>query len=625
MVLPILNERVVKDKLIAILQEKHASNANQTKLTTVEVTMNALAAANRAIKDWNTVIGTDLLAICPTRSRLDCLRRALRIWLGEALAKNQWPEFFAHKHARLIDAKNPKTPTQRSTLPPEVLRLSDDDGLRMLFEKLYKRFKDHTSMRTTMTMRVNMSFIYGFLFRGKGSLLPDVGGRSYDELIQTLKAFTHKDIVTAYEKYRDSGSRLKCGAISLGALSQHMYLVSLIFCDFLKAFSRRVKTSDFGIVDNKKRGAKRKRSQATGKYTNAETESTDGSTSAGLSIGLDRGEPLVNKAEKWKKETSNGAKIHCFAEPEVKKLYLACETDFEKIMLTMLFTTGMRIGGFCLTKLEGLIRENSGEINDVLLTTEKGNHSQDYDVATQLRPLLSKWIAEGRSGEHYLFTKKRNSLEPMSTREARRIFKKVASRAGITGKHVKPHTTRHTVAWTLHALGHSIAEVAFFVGHKCPNVTSEVYVAMDKARTRNMMTIPWMNKDPEEEKAKLMAEALALAGALAGPFGSADGKTFPKYCKQKGHTKPAASLRVRFQNSDQTSGSSATVNVDEAEHERVVEASVSRADAKAQRRSRKEEMDKRLFGVLENSEKSNQMAQQNLQAILEKLNGQKKP
>ena len=53
---------------------------------------------------------------------------------------------------------------------------------------------------------------------------------------------------------------------------------------------------------------------------------------------------------------------------------------------------------------------------------------------------------------------------------------KLPRRAGISGTHVHPHTTRHTVAWTLGALGNEVHLVADFVGHKSPQVTNDVYI-----------------------------------------------------------------------------------------------------------------------------------------------------
>lgn len=80
----------------------------------------------------------------------------------------------------------------------------------------------------------------------------------------------------------------------------------------------------------------------------------------------------------------------------------------------------------------------------------------------------------------------------MNTRAVRAAFMTVALRAGVSGPHVKPHTTRHTVAWTLSALGNKLEQIADFVGHRSMQVTKDVYIAMESAQNSpSVITKVW--------------------------------------------------------------------------------------------------------------------------------------
>lgn len=75
------------------------------------------------------------------------------------------------------------------------------------------------------------------------------------------------------------------------------------------------------------------------------------------------------------------------------------------------------------------------------------------------------------------------------------------------------------------------APVAGFVGHKSARITSEVYIALTAQERREAMNIPWLRDQGNEEAGggeTLRAKALELAIAIASPFGSEDGRTFPR-------------------------------------------------------------------------------------------------
>ena len=136
---------------------------------------------------------------------------------------------------------------------------------------------------------------------------------------------------------------------------------------------------------------------------------------------------------------------------------------------------------------------------------------------------------------------------------------RVAERAGVRGPHVHPHTTRHTVAWTLCALGNTVEAVAGFVGHRNPRVTQDVYIAMTGAQRQELLACPWLAAgegaggsgirsgcDPLRTPQPAAEQGLAMAEAICSPFGSADGRTFPRLQQDWGRPRaPTNRSRLR--------------------------------------------------------------------------------
>jgi hypothetical protein len=73
-----------------------------------------------------------------------------------------------------------------------------------------------------------------------------------------------------------------------------------------------------------------------------------------------------------------------------------------------------------------------------------------------------------------------------------------------------------------------VERVAGFVGHKSPQVTSQVYIALTQTQQRALVDCPWLNaRSTVDARQQLRAEAEQMALAISSPFGSADGRTFP--------------------------------------------------------------------------------------------------
>jgi desulfoferrodoxin (superoxide reductase-like protein) len=324
----------------------------------------------------------------------------------------------------------------------------------------------------------------------------------------------------AYTGYRAARQR----PVQLVALTRHVRWLSLFFHTGVRVLDRALTPGDFGLPVRTSHGAHRSWrrpldadsvSSSTGRF------SLDALTDVGPT-------PDTPTVREWMRPcvTCSDHPQHYFVAAEIRALYLACDTLFERILFTSLFTTGMRIGGFCTLTHEPH-QPVAGEIRGV----EKGNVSTTYCVTDVLCTLLNEWIEQhARSNaSRYLFAGRDGGPDAhVAPSTVRRAFHRVAQRAGVTGSHVHPHTTRHTVAWTLHALGNSVERVAGFVGHRSPQVTSRVYIALTQAQQRALVDCPWLGATKTgDARRRMRQEAEEMARAICSPFGSTDGRTFP--------------------------------------------------------------------------------------------------
>ena len=170
---------------------------------------------------------------------------------------------------------------------------------------------------------------------------------------------------------------------------------------------------------------------------------TDGGASSSGQFSLSTLAPSTdtpNGVHDWinRASAAHVERIHYFRAEEIRALYLACETLFERILMTCLFTTGMRIGGFCTLKMGNTA---TGEINGV----EKGNVITTYCVTDVLSRLLCEWNqrADNTTGKRgYLFPGRDGGKDShIAPSTVRRAFHRVSEQAGLEGQHVHPHTS----------------------------------------------------------------------------------------------------------------------------------------------------------------------------------------
>ena len=137
------------------------------------------------------------------------------------------------------------------------------------------------------------------------------------------------------------------------------------------------------------------------------------------------------------------------SEGEVGKLMDAAQTDRDQALLLTVLDTGLRVGE--------VANMRRADVADGWLSVDGKVGQRRVPVSA---PLADRLLALGK-GEH-LWTGLRGPLTRAGVVQA---YKRMFSRAGITGPKAGPHTIRHTFAtWYLRA-GGGVRQLQHILGH----------------------------------------------------------------------------------------------------------------------------------------------------------------
>jgi len=140
---------------------------------------------------------------------------------------------------------------------------------------------------------------------------------------------------------------------------------------------------------------------------------------------------------------------------ETRKLLESAETKKSKLMLSFLYSSGLRVSELVNLKKEDI------NLTEKIGWVRKGKGSKDriFSISESLCNDLKLFLE--KHPEHiYLFSE----AKPLTSRNVQKIIKKVALRAGIQKK-VTPHTLRHSFATHLLESGTDIRVIQELLGH----------------------------------------------------------------------------------------------------------------------------------------------------------------
>lgn len=221
--------------------------------------------------------------------------------------------------------------------------------------------------------------------------------------------------------------------------------------------------------------------------------------------------------------------VYAFSPAEIRAIIMASTSTFERLVVSLFLTTGLRIAGVCrllFPRLPANVdprsvlhrrphflnrcgRLPSGkDIPTELSTTEKNAATRRVFLSPANRILIARWLREECpvvDGSYHWLLQTSKSIakgQPMSTSWLWKACRQVFVKARLTGPHVHPHTFRHTLVHLMYISGNTFEKIAKFLGHSSPNITSRVY-----GRLRHMDAIAGVQGVPFLQDAKADANA----------------------------------------------------------------------------------------------------------------------
>jgi hypothetical protein len=231
-----------------------------------------------------------------------------------------------------------------------------------------------------------------------------------------------------------------------------------------------------------------------------------------------------------------------FLSTEMQAMADKCKTTFEQLLFYLLFTTGMRIGGFANIKVGDVATLNGNEwsIKPTGRTLEKGGKIRDFPMCERVRALVLEWLQESRKyvKTSYLFPGKREGAH-ICPKHAAATFKRLALAANVPEIKAHPHSARHTVCFMLAECGNSPESIAKFVGHTNPKTTEVYYIRRSMSEHVNTMQIPWIEKQLYEPVQIPMCLSSSVASTSTDTQSSASQpqKKRRDQCSSKGRKK----------------------------------------------------------------------------------------
>jgi site-specific recombinase XerD len=158
---------------------------------------------------------------------------------------------------------------------------------------------------------------------------------------------------------------------------------------------------------------------------------------------------------------------------QLQKLYEACRGARERLLVSILYSTGIRVSELCHIKVSD-IQE------DTLLVHGKGSKERQVYLDKQAMDNIGTYLRNREKNSLYLFDSTKGGHLHKSAVE--RIMTRISNRASI-GKQVTPHMIRHSHATMLMSQGCGIRHIQKLLGHADIS-TTQIYTHVTDTNLR---------------------------------------------------------------------------------------------------------------------------------------------
>lgn len=151
------------------------------------------------------------------------------------------------------------------------------------------------------------------------------------------------------------------------------------------------------------------------------------------------------------------------SQDEIKQIIEAASTRKSRLIIKLLYYTGMRV-----SELVNLKREDVNWEKKEIVVKGKGNKERKILLTSKIAEELKEYLDQYKDNK-YLFSKEK----PLTTRNVQKILSKIARKLGLK-KRVTPHKLRHSFATHLLEKGLDIRTIQALLGHE-NLATTQIY------------------------------------------------------------------------------------------------------------------------------------------------------
>lgn len=156
------------------------------------------------------------------------------------------------------------------------------------------------------------------------------------------------------------------------------------------------------------------------------------------------------------------------SDPDMERLKMACESIRESALLSVLRSTGCRVG-----EISGMNRTDVNYSNGECVVLGKGNKERTVFFDGVALMIVKEYLATRNDENEALFVNPHG--ERLKPGGIRFILKRISKTAGVTNVH--PHRFRRTLITNLLNRGMPMQEVAILAGHDKVDTTMQYFTA----------------------------------------------------------------------------------------------------------------------------------------------------
>ncbi|MGC4106995.1 MAG: tyrosine-type recombinase/integrase [Thermomicrobiales bacterium] len=176
----------------------------------------------------------------------------------------------------------------------------------------------------------------------------------------------------------------------------------------------------------------------------------------------------TNLAAKIKKPVTPKTTLSTFSHAEMRKLLKACQSERDKVIVSLLYDCGLRANELCTLTLDRVVFEQG-----VLTVHGKGRKDRIVPFSATTAKAMRRYLNKEHSGSAYLIESR--SHKCLSPNSLLQVLYRLGTRANVEDVH--PHKFRHTFATEYLRNGGDPLTLQRLLGHTTLMMTNH-YVTM---------------------------------------------------------------------------------------------------------------------------------------------------